>query len=873
MTLSRRLLLLMLAVLLPSAALFVWIVGGTYLREAENEDRHVRETVRALALVVDRELDKRAAVARTLAASHALDEGDHRRFHAEAQAATQATDDWVVLVDIDNELIDTSVPFGTPLPRRAWRPDLGLVTGAPQVTNLHLNPLTKAPVLVMFAPVPNVYPPHFNVGVAFTPAALQAILRQQELPRGWQAAVIDRDNVVVAHTQADIQLARRARPELVRAVNRLGEGAVDLPGEGGAMERTYFSRSPLYGWTFVIGVPRASISSAARRAALQAAGGAAFLGVLAVVLATWGAGRIRKPIQALEQAARDLAAERVPQLQPTGLAEVDEVGAALHRAGVQAAQINDELERRVAVALKAAQEAQARHEALQRVLAEELLALITDHLPVLISYVDREMRYRLNNRAYERWFGRPRSDITGRLVSEVSGEDNWQKMQPRLAEALRGNPVAWEERLHYPAMGPRWVEVNYVPHRGKDGRVEGVAILVHDITARREANEELQRLNAELARAHRRKDEFLATLAHELRNPLAPITNALELLRLKNAVQPEGQTQAQMIERQVRQLTRLVDDLLDVARINRGRIDLRREPVEVGALCREAALAARAAMDAGGHQLSLLLPEHEVWLDADPTRIAQVLLNLLHNAAKYTPHGGQVVLAAAVEDGQAVLRVRDNGIGLAPEHLASVFEMFSQVVPALERAQGGLGIGLALVRGLVHLHGGRIEAHSAGPGQGSEFVVRLPLGNAPVSRPAVQATPPAPLTPLRVMVVDDNRDAALSLAELLELGGHQVEVAHSGEAALALAQQFAPQLCLLDIGMPGMNGYELAERLRAAHGTTMRLAALTGWGQQEDKRQAMKAGFDHHLTKPIDGPALEDLLAEVASEQRTGRAD
>jgi PAS domain S-box-containing protein len=432
-------------------------------------------------------------------------------------------------------------------------------------------------------------------------------------------------------------------------------------------------------------------------------------------------------MQALERAARELVEERVPAYQPSGIAEVDAVGAALRRAGVQAATINEELERRVKAALAAAKEAQAQHEALQRVLAEELLALIIDNLPVLISYVDAEGRYRLNNRAYEQWFNRPRSEITGRLMSEVMGAEAWKKVAPRMQAALTGQAMVWEDSLHYPGMGQRWVEISYVPHRGQDGRVEGVATLVHDITARRQAHEELRRLNDELAQADRRKDEFLATLAHELRNPLAPITTALQVMRLRDVADPAERAMRDVIERQVRQLTRLVDDLLDVARITRGRIELRRQRVALRSVVEGAVEAAMPLISQFGHRLELELPDEPVWLMADPARLSQVLMNLLNNAAKYTPSGGLIQVRAGIQDRQAVVRVRDTGIGLAPEHLATVFEMFSQVAPALERSQGGLGIGLALVRGLVQLHGGHVEAHSAGPGQGSEFIVWLPL--------------------------------------------------------------------------------------------------------------------------------------------------
>jgi CheY-like chemotaxis protein len=416
---------------------------------------------------------------------------------------------------------------------------------------------------------------------------------------------------------------------------------------------------------------------------------------------------------------------------------------------------------------------------------------------------------------------------------------------------------------------------------GKPTMLYGLGI---DISGRKQTEEELRRLNAELSEAHRRKDEFLATLAHELRNPLAPITNALEILRLKDPADSDTRWTRDVIERQVRQMTRLVDDLLDVARITRGKIALRREHVVLATIVHGAVEAARPFIEASGHQLAVSLPAAPIWLDADPTRLTQVLLNLLNNAAKYTPHGGRIALEASVQAGEAALVVRDSGIGIPAEYLPGLFEMFSQVEPALERSQGGLGIGLALARGLVELHGGAISARSQGAGMGSEFTLRLPIAMAPVESAAASADPAAPAR-LRVLVVDDNRDAAESLAVMLELTGHDVAVAHDGTAALEAAARLLPDVILLDIGMPGMNGYEVAGRLRQTEaGQRILLVALTGWGQEEDKRRAIEAGFDHHLTKPgrtisvVDGRALqfdeqgnEKLIATMSATVMTVR--
>ena len=325
------------------------------------------------------------------------------------------------------------------------------------------------------------------------------------------------------------------------------------------------------------------------------------------------------------------------------------------------------------------------------------------------------------------------------------------------------------------------------------------------------------------------------------------------------------------MERQVEQLVRLVDDLLDVSRVMRGKIDLRREPVEFAAVVARAVETAQPLIDAQGHRLDISLPQESLLLSADPVRLAQVIGNLLTNATKYTEASGHILLSARRDGGTAVLRVRDTGIGIAPDMLPHVFDLFVQVDHAASRSQGGLGIGLTLVKNLVEMHGGTVEAHSGGLGRGSEFVVRLPLA-APGHRdsgdnPAGGRRPePTRQSGRRVMVVDDNRDAAESLAMLLGLQGHEVTVAHDGPSALELAQSFRPAAVFLDLGMPGMDGYEVARRLRRQPGLEgVVLAALTGWGQPEDRRRTAEAGFDHHLVKPPEPDVVQGLLAGLKS--------
>ncbi|NNG25586.1 hybrid sensor histidine kinase/response regulator [Telluria aromaticivorans] len=391
------------------------------------------------------------------------------------------------------------------------------------------------------------------------------------------------------------------------------------------------------------------------------------------------------------------------------------------------------------------------------------------------------------------------------------------------------------------------------------------------LEARRGAEAQLQAINATLSAADRRKDEFLATLSHELRNPLAPMRSALEVLKLKFAREPESDRLLAVFERQLHHLTHLVDDLMEVSRITQDKMELRRETVELSALARAAVCDTAGMMDGARHRLDLDLPATPVMVDADPTRINQVIVNLLTNAAKYTPDGGAIALSLHVDAGAAVLAVRDSGIGLPVHALATVFDMFSQLEPALERSKGGLGIGLALVRGIVELHGGEISAHSEGEGQGSCFTVRLPLVAGAPCEAATMAgvdSPAAVPAASRILVVDDNADAAEMLLMALELFGCEARAVHSATAALEMAREFAPDIALLDIGLPDLNGYELARRLRALEGgSRMTLIAATGWGQEKDRQRAFDAGFDHHLTKPIDFERLRSVLGPAGAAE------
>ncbi len=412
------------------------------------------------------------------------------------------------------------------------------------------------------------------------------------------------------------------------------------------------------------------------------------------------------------------------------------------------------------------------------------------------------------------------------------------------------------------------IEDSGAPIHGIDGAIVGVVLVFRDATTQREAQRALIESEAALREADQRKDIFLATLSHELRNPLAPIRNAARLLESPSLTEGDLRRSRLIISRQVRHMASLLDDLLDVSRITRGILTLKKEIMGLKGLFDVAVETARPVIDAKRHVLNVEWPSEQVRIVADPVRFTQIVTNLLTNAAKYTDPEGYITLGFRAEARTVVIYVRDSGIGLAPQMLTKVFDMFSQVAPDRGRTDGGLGIGLALVKGLVDLHGGRVEARSAGLELGSEFVVYFPdssIIETPPPAADVQPAQPAPSPQgLRILIADDNRDSAESLGMLLEISGHEIHLAHDGSTALAAAAEKLPDVVLLDIGMPGMDGYEVAAAIRRqTWGSAMTLIAITGWGQEENKRMARTAGFDHHLTKPMDSTVLESLLAAV----------
>jgi PAS domain S-box-containing protein len=489
--------------------------------------------------------------------------------------------------------------------------------------------------------------------------------------------------------------------------------------------------------------------------------------------------------------------------------------------------------------------------------SETRFRALAEASPALIWQVDPLGNAVYLNPRYRELLGQAATDLMGFGCRSLVYPDDRAAYMAAIEQAQRQRArLKHRVRVRNKCGNWRWLESYALPWFTAEGEYAGHVGISIDVT-------EAVRAEDARKRADRRKDEFLATLAHELRNPLAPICNALRLLRYPGGIRAADRLH-EMMERQVGHIVRLVDDLLEVSRITQGKVELRKEPVELTAIVRSAVEANKPLIESAGHELAVDLPAEPLMLDADAVRLTQVFANLLNNAAKYTAAGGRIRLAARCIGDHVSVTVRDSGIGIASDMLPRVFNMFAQADHSAVRGQGGLGIGLTLVRNLVEMHGGSIEARSEGPGMGSEFMVRLPLTERvrPAAAPKAEARTDAPLSGQRILVVDDNRDSADSLALLLQFLGAEVDVAHDGAAALAALENRRPAVVLMDIGMPGMDGYQAARQIRRQpRFDDVMLIALTGWGQEEDRRRARDSGFDHHLIKPVDIDALQALLA------------
>ncbi|MCE9531939.1 MAG: response regulator [Planctomycetes bacterium] len=495
------------------------------------------------------------------------------------------------------------------------------------------------------------------------------------------------------------------------------------------------------------------------------------------------------------------------------------------------------------------------------------------------------------NPAFARLVGKKRDDLVGRPFAEAVPEGKENGCLALLDRVFQtGTHELLAEQEHRQVRDrPVYWSYSVWPILDANERTAGVMIQVTDITETAIFRQQAKAMNesllvsgirqhelteagtlftAKMRAAVQTRDHFLAVLSHELRNPLTALSTGLQLLKVAGLDPVTAANSRDMMERQLKQMVRLVDDLLDISRIATGKLELRRERVDVASILRDAVEASRPLIDGGGHRLTVIPPPEPVLVNADPIRLAQVFLNLLNNAAKYSEPGGHINLMVERIGNEVIVRVRDTGIGIPADVLPHVFEVFVQVDADWKRSQGGLGIGLSLVKEFVGLHGGRVEAHSDGEGQGSEFVVRLPVASARADAEKPIPSPMHSIGPqLRILVVDDNRDAAESLAMMLGFMGHTVQTAYDGEEGVAVAAKFRPEMILMDLGMPKLNGYEAARRIRKEPwGALPILVALTGWGADEDRQRTLEAGFNKHMVKPVSMDALMSLIAEMPNE-------
>ena len=841
--LRAYLLWLVLATLLPGMVGASLLFIDQYRKSRAQYERNTMQTVRALVHTVDSKLLQAQAIAQTLSTFDALQSADFARAHRQAREALQLADSGMSAVLRDRsgqQIFNTSRPYGATLPlEHTVQLESVFATGKPSISEVFTSAVLKRPTVSINVPVRVDGRIAYVLSIGVRPDYFDDMLSPKAVSDGARASVVDAAGTIFARNLSpELFVGKRVTDPLYRAILRAREGIVPSVSQEGTTLLTFYSRSPITGWHVAIGVPRANLNQAMFEPLAALLIGITLLFGIGLWLAWQIGGRLASSVQGLTAPAVALGkGEDPPRFTQAYVKETAEVAEAISAASRLLG------ERAQALAVK---EAELRD-------AHRMARFGTWHLTLATGVVE-------TSESVPYIYGRALPPFTQQRGA-VLPEESWERVDALLRELERdgGSGRLQLQVLH--GEGHRiWIDLHCEAVHDAEGRVTAVRGTIQDVTDRVNAEEGLRE-------ADRRKNEFLAMLAHELRNPLAPIASGAQLLG-QDGLDP-GRTRqiSGIIARQARHMAGLVDDLLDVSRVTRGLVTLEQGIVDVRQVVADALEQVRPLLEARRHRLALELAPGPAHVLGDHKRLVQVLSNLLNNAAKYTAAGGNVRLALSGAGSSVVLQVADDGVGIPAALQPRVFDLFAQAERSADRSQGGLGIGLALVRSLVELHGGTVACRSDGPGAGSTFTVTLPRAGAapgPAAAPDGRPAHRAPVTGggRTVLVVDDNADAAHMLGMYLELAGHRVTVETGSETALRRALAGAPHACILDIGLPGMDGHALARALRAAPATAgCLLIALTGYGQEHDRRQALDAGFDHHLVKPVDMAALLPLLA------------
>ncbi len=845
------------AVLLPIVVAGIAFIGYQWRHARDAAMARVQEHARTVQRAVDRELALDLAVLNALATSRDIDASDWRTFDdAARQAARARPGSWFVLYDHAGQtLVNTSVPFGTPLPnfrklasvstdvewngRRLPLPGAWLFapfdTGQPSFSGIFFGPVNRRPVVASTVPVLRAKHARYVLAVAYSSQFFENVLQAESRP-GEITALYDQSGSFIARNLESEKYVGREGAATFRnptAIDQevVGE-ATNVQGTRVVYARIRSAVAP--GYVISASVPRATVLGPAWRSLWS------WLGVLsaAAAIATWFAVRLWRgvgtPLAALARQARS-AGEQRDEGPSTAIDEVE--------------------------ALRDALRARSRAERAVRD-AEQHYRTLAENAPEVIARFDRELRHTYVNEYGATVYGVPARDVIGKTNADLGMPAEKVAFWNRHFEDVlaTGKQVTVDFDFESATFGKQYFSSIFVPERDANGEVTSILAITRDVTERHRLERELRAAYERLRESDQRKNEFLGMLSHELRNPLAPIRSSVYVLKRTTPGSEQAARARAVIERQTEHLTRLIDDLLDVTRIERGKIILHRDRVDLRELVRRAAEDARLVLDKKDVVLRVELPAARLWADADATRITQVLGNLLANARKFTRPGDEILVTVREVNATAEISVRDTGAGIDPELLPNLFDPFVQGKRTLARSEGGLGLGLALVRGLVELHGGNVRAFSEGQGRGAEFVVTLPLVGPLIDEQVHDRPSPRTSAARRVLVVDDNADAAESLAELVGLFGHQVEVAFDGPSAIEKARQHRPDIVLCDIGLPGMSGYEVAKALRAEQDGNVRLVAVSGYAQPEDVSKATEAGFDAHLAKPADPEKVAAML-------------